>query len=90
MYKISPEMTDMMMAEWRSNSNWSRQKIQDLAKQIGISYRSVYKWNWDQKKRFEEYEQAFETVRFKVLKPGDLEYDRKFDFKIKALEGQAK
>ncbi|CDW74395.1 UNKNOWN [Stylonychia lemnae] len=36
---------------YEKNPNWSKQFIYHLASQLNLSYKKIYKWNWDRKKR---------------------------------------
>jgi DNA invertase Pin-like site-specific DNA recombinase len=36
---------------YRTCSNWSKEKISEVAKETGLSENQVYKWIWDQKKK---------------------------------------
>lgn len=40
---------ELLDTEYKKNSDWSKSFMQKLAKQLGMSLSSIYKWHWDQK-----------------------------------------
>ena len=40
-----------MERDYRENANWTKSQIDRLARQLGIPYKKVYKWNWERKKK---------------------------------------
>ena len=51
----SKTQTKVLQNEFIKERNWSKQKIQYLAKMLGLTEGQVYKWNWDQKLSEKKY-----------------------------------
>jgi hypothetical protein len=41
----------VLKKEFLINTNWNKEKVEELAKISGLYRGQVYKWNWDQRKR---------------------------------------
>ena len=41
-----------LIVEFRINPEWSKDKVAELSYKTGLSESQVYKWNWDQRKKF--------------------------------------
>lgn len=41
----------MLIQEFQSNPEWSKDNMQDVSKKTGLSEAQVYKWGWDQKRK---------------------------------------
>lgn len=37
--------------KYTENVNWSNEEIEEMAKQVGVSFTKIYKWNWERKKK---------------------------------------
>ena len=44
----------MLLREFNRNTEWSKDQITNLSRLTGLSEGQVYKWNWDQRKKFKE------------------------------------
>jgi len=53
--RINRDQKDMLEAHYLANPNWSNQEIQELADSIGVNFTKVYKWNWERKKKEQNY-----------------------------------
>ena len=47
----SIEQLKLLEEEYKSNSNWNKTVMSEVAKRTGLSEAQVYKWSWDQKKK---------------------------------------
>ena len=45
----------VLQNEYLKDRNWSKSKISNLARILGLSECQVYKWNWDQKLAEKKY-----------------------------------
>lgn len=41
-----------LIIEFRINQEWTKEKVAQLSEYTGLSESQVYKWNWDQRKKF--------------------------------------
>lgn len=41
----------MLIQEFQSNPEWSKDNMQEVSKKTGLSEAQVYKWGWDQKRK---------------------------------------
>jgi hypothetical protein len=41
-----------LIVEFKINPEWTKEKVEDLSERTGLSESQVYKWNWDQRKKF--------------------------------------
>ena len=48
---MRPEHLKILERHYLENSNWSRQKIENLAAQLSLPHKKIYKWNWERKKK---------------------------------------
>lgn len=49
--KSETQIQDLIV-EFRVNPEWSKEKVAELSERTGLSESQVYKWNWDQRKKF--------------------------------------
>lgn len=49
--KLRKREVSQLEKEFALNNDWDKAFISKLAKEIGLPYYKVYKWNWDQKKK---------------------------------------
>jgi hypothetical protein len=54
---------ELLDAEYRKNQDWSKNFMQTLAKQLGMSPSSIYKWHWDQKNKDENETSTVSTKK---------------------------
>lgn len=41
-----------LIQEFKFNPEWTKEKVNELSEKTGLSESQVYKWNWDQRKKF--------------------------------------
>src|SRR5688500_13315314 len=44
---------NVIIQEIKKDPEWTKEKVSDLSAKTGLSESQVYKWNWDQRKKFE-------------------------------------
>ena len=52
--RFSKSQDRILKQEFHQDINWSKQKINDLALQLGVSGHKLYKWHWDKKCKFDK------------------------------------
>ena len=48
-FEKSLDQTLILENEFKKNSAWSKQKMQELAQALDLTVSQVYKWNWDRR-----------------------------------------
>eukprot|EP00347_Sterkiella_histriomuscorum_P004259 403361133 len=62
----SEDQIQELIIEFRVNPEWSKEKVTDLSEKTGLSESQVYKWNWDQRKKFNA--DIFESMEAEVTR----------------------
>ena len=50
-FRMTRDQLVALEAEWYANSNWTRERVTEIARRFGIGRTKVYKWGWDRKKK---------------------------------------
>ena len=45
--RLKKQDFSLLWSEFDNNTNWSQNKIRELASKLNLSYARVYKWNFD-------------------------------------------
>ena len=45
--RIKQQDFQLLWTEFEQNTNWSKNKIREIARKLNLSYSKVYKWNFD-------------------------------------------
>jgi succinate dehydrogenase flavin-adding protein (antitoxin of CptAB toxin-antitoxin module) len=57
-FKKNKEQTHLLDVEFDKNPIWSKEKMKELASQLGLKESQIYKWHWDRsqtvQKRFQK------------------------------------
>ncbi len=48
----SENQIQVLIVEFKSGTEWTKEKVAYLSAKTGLSESQVYKWNWDQRKKF--------------------------------------
>jgi hypothetical protein len=54
-----------LITEFKNNTEWTKEKVAELSEKTGLSESQVYKWNWDQRKKFV---QGFDSLDAEVTR----------------------
>ena len=44
----------MLFVEFKRNPDWTKEQVAILSEETGLSESQVYKWNWDQRKKYNQ------------------------------------
>lgn len=48
----SEDQIQELIVEFKINPEWTKERVTELSEKTGLSESQVYKWNWDQRKKF--------------------------------------
>lgn len=48
------EQIQILIQEFQSNPEWSKENMQEVSRKTGLSEAQVYKWGWDQKRKMDD------------------------------------
>ena len=57
---MSEEQINILQKHFDDNPKWTKKKKKKIAKQLGLNRYKVYKWNWEQRKKYKESEPYYE------------------------------
>jgi hypothetical protein len=64
----------MLIQEFQSNPEWSKDNMQEVSRKTGLSEAQVYKWGWDQKRKLLDPTRDI-TDELRMYKEHELESD---------------
>ena len=53
--RITKHQQEVLLDAFRINIEWSNDFIKQLQNQLGLSYGKIYKWNWEQRKKYDSH-----------------------------------
>ena len=49
--RLNERQREFLEVQFQQKAHWDNDEIEELAKQVGVSFAKVYKWNWERKKK---------------------------------------
>ncbi|CDW88112.1 UNKNOWN [Stylonychia lemnae] len=64
----SKEQIHFLESHFIQNQRWSNERIQEMSKEIGLTFYKIYKWNWDRRMALKKYHEQDKYCDYRYIK----------------------